>query len=255
MTTTTPPLNREEIRTRYDEDGYVARVPVFTPAEMAGFRKRFDALEAELGREKCVTGLLDWHFDHEFIWRLATGTRVIEAIQAAIGDDVMLMATHFFCKYPEKEGAKYVAWHQDVTYWGLEPPEAHTAWIAVDDADAENGAMQVVRGSHRLGPLPHGKSGTGNNLLSVDQAVPEEHVDRDEIVQLELKAGEISLHHGYTLHASMPNRSDRRRCGLTARFIAPHVRSNRDKWKPVLVAGEDRCHHFGDRPKPFPLPA
>ena len=58
-------------------------------------------------------------------------------VSAVIGPDVMLLATHFFCKYPTGPEEKFAAWHQDVTYWGLEPPLAVTAWYAVDDSDRD----------------------------------------------------------------------------------------------------------------------
>ena len=69
----------------------------------------------------------------------------------------------------------------------------------------------------------------------------------------------MSVHHGHLVHASNPNTSNRRRCGLTARFIPPHVRqeavnSQGRQWEPVLVRGEDRYHHFPERSLPFPLP-
>ena len=117
-----------------------------------------------------------------------------------------------------------MAWHQDVTYWGLEPPRAITAWIAIDDADVENGCMSVIPGSHRLGVLEHGKSGRTGNLLSINQEVPEDLVDEVRAVSMPLRAGQMSLHDGMLLHGSHPNRSSRRRCGLAVRFTTPDVR-------------------------------
>ena len=127
-------LAPSDLAAAYERDGYVTRLDIFSADEIAAFRAAFDELESREGREKCQIGLQNRHFDEEFIWRMATDGRVVDAIQACMGADVMLLATHFFCKYPDPEAKKFVAWHQDITYWGLEPPEAHTAWIAVDDA-------------------------------------------------------------------------------------------------------------------------
>ena len=243
----------------YHRDGFVTRLDLFTPEEMNGFRASFDELEAREGPEKCAIGLQGRHIDEEFIWQMAADPRVVDAVSACMGDDVMLLSTHFFCKYPEPNNKKYVAWHQDITYWGLEPPEAHTAWIAVDDADVENGCMEVIPGSHRDGIATHGTSETTDNLLSIHQEISDDLVDTSKAVPIELTAGQTSIHDGQLFHASRPNRSDRRRCGLTVRFIPPQARQVEEnslghQWRPVLMRGEDRHKHYPETAIPFPIP-
>ena len=242
----------------YAKEGFLTRVNLFGASEIDHYRACFDELEEREGREKCQIGLQARHLDEEFIWQMATDPRIVDAMQEVMGDDIMLLSTHFFCKYPDPEAKKFVAWHQDVTYWGLQPPEAHTAWVAVDDSDPENGCMRVIPGSHKNGIATHGESAQEGNLLSINQEIPDEYVDKSNVVQLELKAGQISIHHGQTYHASNPNTSNRRRCGLVARFSPPHVRqtvlnSLGRHWPVVLVRGEDHYHHFPEKPLPFPL--
>ena len=249
----------ETLRSQYERDGYLAPVDVFSAGEIADYRRRFDEVEAREGRETCQIGLHAKHFEIEFVWNLAASRGVVDRMCDVIGDDVMLLSSHFFCKYPDESGQAFVAWHQDVTYWGLEPPEAHTAWIAVDDSDAANGCMQVIPGSHTEGIVPHGTSDHGHNLLSIDQEIPDEYVDKTHAVNLELKAGQISIHHGRVYHSSNPNTSQRRRCGLTVRFIHPSARQNQlnskgQGWRPILVRGEDRYGHYRETPPPFSLP-
>jgi hypothetical protein len=230
--------------------GFLPAVDVLAPEEATGCRASFDTLEREVGPETAEVRILDRHLDVEFVWRLATHPRVLEAVEAVLGPDVLLLASNFFCKYPaEERGERFVAWHQDVTYWGLEPPRAITAWIAIDDADVENGCMSVIPGSHRLGILEHGKSSRAGNLLSINQEVPDGLVDEGRAVSMPLRAGQMSLHDGMLLHGSHPNRSRRRRCGLAVRFTTPDVRqvspnSLRGYYRPVLVRGIDRYGHF-----------
>ena len=245
-----------DLAAAYQRDGFVTRLDIFTEPEIAAFRDQFDELEAREGREKCQIGLQGRHFDEEFIWQMASDPRIVESMAACMGGDIMLLSTHFFCKYPDPDSTKFVAWHQDITYWGLEPPEAHTAWIAVDDADVENGCMQVIPGSHRDGIAEHGTAERGGNLLSINQEIPDELVDSSQAVPLELKAGQISIHNGQLFHASQPNNSRRRRCGLTVRYIPPEARQVRPNsvglaWRPVLLRGEDAHHHYPDTPAPF----
>lgn len=242
----------------YDQDGYLTSIDVFDQDEIAHFRRLFDALEEREGREKCQIGLQSWHFEEEFIWKMATDSRILDAMESVMGADLLLLSTHFFCKYPTQDVEHYVAWHQDVTYWGLEPPEAHTTWIAVDDSDVENGCMQVVPGTHKTGIAPHGTSADDGNLLSINQEIPDQYVDKSSVVHLELRAGQISIHHGQIYHASHPNTSRRRRCGLVARFSPPYVKQTElnslgKHWPVLLVRGEDRYHNFPETPLPFDL--
>jgi non-haem Fe2+, alpha-ketoglutarate-dependent halogenase len=255
-----PPLlmTRDAIADRFEREGFACPLPLHGPGEADRIRRQFDALEAREGREKCQIGLLDRHLDQEFVWELATHPGVLDAVSTVIGPDVLLLATHFFCKYPIGPEEKFVAWHQDVTYWGLEPPFAVTAWYAVDESDRDNGCMRVIPGTHRAGVRAHGTSERAGNLLSINQEVPVTAEEEDRAVDLELAAGEFSLHHGALIHGSNPNRSTRRRCGLTLRYVPTHVRvvtgnSLRRPWSALLVRGEDRFHHFEPRPLPFPV--
>lgn len=249
---------------RFEQEGYLGSIQVLEAPEADTVRRQFDALETAEGRTICQIGLLDRHFDQQFVWDLATNERVLDAVESVLGPDVMLLASHFFCKYPaegdegraRRDAARYVAWHQDVTYWGLEPPESVTAWYAVDDSDQENGCMRVIPRTHHTGIREHGKASRAGNLLSINQEVPVTAKEEGSAVDLVLRAGEISLHHGMVVHGSNPNRSRRRRCGLTLRYITPAVRqvqlnSQGRGYAAVLVRGQDRFHHFEERLWPF----
>ena len=248
-------LTHEQVEA-YRADGYLTGIRICDEAEATRYRERFDALEAAEGRATAQIGLVDRHFDQRFVWELATNPTILDAVEALIGPNVLLLATHFFCKYGG--GERFVAWHQDVTYWGLEPPEAVTAWYAVDDSDRENGCMRVIPGSHRAGIRAHGTSGHEGNLLSINQEVPVSAKEEASAADLVLKAGEMSLHDGALIHGSLPNLSTRRRSGLTLRYVRPSVRpigtpSTGRGWSAVLVRGEDRERHFGERAAPFSL--
>jgi hypothetical protein len=264
----------------FEADGFAGPIRILDAEQADAVRRQFDVLEAAEGRERSQIGLLDRHFDQRFVWELATHPAVLDSVEAVLGPDLMLLATHFFCKYPAGDERRetrdesnrsrtldhrvsslasterYVAWHQDVTYWGLEPPHSITAWYAVDDSDVENGCMRVIPGTHRGGIREHGKAERAGNLLSINQEVPVTPEEEARAVDLVLRAGEISLHHGVVIHGSNPNRSTRRRCGLTLRYVSPSVRqvklnSQGRRYTAILVRGEDRFHHFEDRPPPF----
>ena len=174
----------------FEKHGYLTGIDTHGDAHVARIRNAFDELEAREGSENCEIGLQERHIDVKFIWELASDARILDCIEALMGPDIMLLTTHFFCKYPRTK-QKFVAWHQDVTYWGLEPPYALTDWYAIDDSDAANGCMRVIPGSHRQGIVKHGKSTRAGNLLSINQAL-ESGVDESQSVDLVLKAGQIS---------------------------------------------------------------
>ena len=252
-------MSTTTLQAEFAARGFIPRLRVHDAAAAAAVREQFDAVEAAEGPERCQIGLLDRHWDDRFVWDVAAHPAILNAVQEVMGPDVMLLATHFFCKYPEEgEPTRFVAWHQDVTYWGLDPPFALTAWYAVDDADVGNGCMRVVPGTHAA-IREHGKSGRAGNLLSINQEVPTTPDEEASAVDLCLRAGEISLHHGMLIHGSNPNCSRRRRCGLTIRYTRPDVRqtqlnSNKRSYRAILLRGEDQCHHFDDLQPPFPLP-
>ena len=242
---------------RYRADGILFPVEMFSPAEISDYRIAFDEVDGAGGFDRAHQGNAARHFDLEFVWRMATYPPLLALMQELMGPDLLLLSTDFFIKQGDPSGDIFVAWHQDVTFWGLEPAAAHTAWIAIDDSDVENGCMRVIPTSHRHGIVRHGTSERPGNLLSVNQEIPDQLVDSSGAADVVLAAGQVSIHDGHLFHASMPNRSRRRRAGLTVRFIPPHVRQREENslganWRPILVAGEDRYGHFAVEDAPFP---
>jgi hypothetical protein len=247
-------LSTQQIES-YQTEGHLFGIPVVDEARAAHYRALFNALEAQEGREKTRVGLLDRHFDVPFIWELATLPAILDCVESLLGPDILLLATHFFCKYGQEE--KFVAWHQDVTYWGLEPPLALTVWYAIDDSDRENGCMRVVPGSHRGGIRAHGKSAVAGNLLSINQEVEINQSEEACAADMPLRAGEVSIHDGALIHGSLPNRSSRRRCGLTLRYVPTFVRpisqnSMNRSWDAILVRGTDIYQNFGEAKASLP---
>ncbi len=244
-------LTQQQIE-KYNTDGFLTGLKAVDAAQAVHYQEQYNVLEKELGREKCATGLLDRHFDQKFIWEIAVQQTILDVVQSLIGPDILLLATHFFSKYGPSD--KYVAWHQDVTYWGLDPAVSITAWYALDDSDPGNGCMRAIPGTHKSDIVEHTKSGSGKNLLSADQQVVVPPALEEKAVDLILKAGEFSLHDGKVIHGSEPNPSHRRRSGLTLRYIPPSVKQIEGSGRPyraILVRGKDQFNHFVNEPMPF----
>ena len=124
---------------------------------------------------------------------------------------------HFHSKLMQKEPKVGGAWewHQDYGYWYknefLFPDQMLSVMVAVTDATIENGCLQVIKGSHKMGRIEHGFSGdqVGASQKYVDLALK-----RMELVYVELKAGDTLFFHSNLLHRSDANTSDTSRWSL-----------------------------------------
>jgi ectoine hydroxylase-related dioxygenase (phytanoyl-CoA dioxygenase family) len=144
--------------------------------------------------------------------------------------------------------------HQDANYWGLQPHDVVTAWIALSAADAATGPMQFIPGSHiRTGKgelMSHNNTYAADNLLSRGQEISQP-VQTEQAVMAPLSVGEMSLHHVRLIHGSGANTTADRRIGMVLRFCATHVKQTKSEDTAVLVAGEDRFGHFELLPRPL----
>lgn len=228
-------------------DGYRAPIRVLPAEDARRLRKALEAHEASTGRP--IHG--PWrHKTHLlFTWadELVHHPTVLDAVEDVLGPNLLCWTSNFFIK--EARSADFVSWHQDSTYWGLEPDDVVTAWVAFVDVTPENGYMQVIPGSHKINQLPHMDTFHKDNLLSRGQEIAVE-VDRSKAVGLALKAGEMSLHHIKLVHGSDANRSEGRRIGFAIRYIPTHVRQTRVRDSATLVRGIDEYRHFDLEPRP-----
>lgn len=239
-------LTHEQIE-HYNRYGYIMPVRLFSSKEIAEIRGYFDQLLARYQAEgKDSYSISSAHLRHGQVWDVLTHPRIVEVVSDLLGPSVIAWGSHFFCKMPGD--GKTVAWHQDSSYWPLTPSKAITVWLAVDDADRENACMQYLPGTQVLGHLTYQlKEDDASNVLN--QVVPEIE-QYGEPIDVELQAGEASIHSDLLLHGSGANTSSRRRCGLTLRYTPGDVRAYLG-WneKGVVVAG-DQPEHWAHRPRP-----
>ena len=226
----------------YARDGYYFPVRAMSEAEALAYRQRLEATETALGGPLKSAMRTDVHLLFTWADELIRNEKVLDAVEAVIGPNILCWITNFFIKEP-KDG-NYVSWHQDATYWGLEPhDQVLTAWLALSAAPVESGAMKFVAGSHREGLHAHADTFHENNLLSRGQEIQVE-VDESLATDIPLKAGEFSLHHVLMTHGSHPNTTDDRRIGLAIRYIPTTVRQTKVRDTAVLVRGVDEYGHF-----------
>jgi non-heme Fe2+,alpha-ketoglutarate-dependent halogenase len=232
----------------FNRDGYLAGIRIFDQEEMAGIRSYFDELLAKtLAAGGNSYSISTAHLSHARVYDILTHPRIVARIADLLGENVIAWGSHFFCKMPGD--GKRVSWHQDSSYWPLTPSMAVTAWLAIDDASVENACMRYIPGSHHLGHLTYTLS-EGDEANVLNQTVGGAET-LGEPVNVELKAGEISIHSDLLLHGSEANESNKRRCGLTLRYCPAIVRAGLG-WdaKGVIVSGKDESNHWANPPRP-----
>ena len=225
----------------YREHGYYAPIRVMPAREAEAIRRQLEAHEA-------AHGVLKGSMRHKshllFTWLdgLIRHPAILDAVEGVIGPDILCWSSTFFIKEAHDPG--FVSWHQDSTYWGLDPADIVTAWVALSESTAENGAMRVIPDTQTLEQVAHRDTFAADNLLTRGQEIAVE-VDEARAVMLSLQPGEMSLHHVRLIHGSDPNPSAKRRIGFAIRYLPTHVRQvvgTRDS--ATLVRGVDRFGNF-----------
>lgn len=234
---------------QFNERGYLCPLDVFAPDEIQEHRAFFDRILAEAATKGWNSYAINgWHTRLRTLWDLTREARILDYVQDLLGEDLICWGTHYFCKLPGD--GKAVSWHQDASYWPLTPSKTVTVWLAIDDADRENGAMQILPGTHLQGQVAYRRSDESEHNV-LNQTVHNVERFGTEPVFMELRAGQMSLHTDWVLHGSEPNRSPRRRCGLTMRFVSPDVQALKG-WnrQGILCRGRDRFGHWPAVPRP-----
>jgi ectoine hydroxylase-related dioxygenase (phytanoyl-CoA dioxygenase family) len=115
-----------------------------SPAQADAYRGKLEAAEAS-GRLPAGALRTKSHLLLTWVDEIVRSPRVLDAVESIVGPDILVWGTSFFIKEPRN--ASFVSWHQDLTYWGLEPADIVTAWIALSESTSQNGAMRVIPGT------------------------------------------------------------------------------------------------------------
>ena len=191
------------------------------------------------------------HLKFESLFRLATHPLLLNAMEALIGGDILLLGTKLRNKPPHQSDGRMFPWHQDSAYWNIDPPEALSAWIAIDDQGPANGCLWIIPRSHKKGIVQHVKS-HNNNELRHKYELPTSLVNESDSTPLALVSGQIAVFHSLLFHKSEPNQSNDRRCTLLVRFVAPSVQCTNRKYDAIQVKGKDNFGNFRLINPPFP---
>jgi ectoine hydroxylase-related dioxygenase (phytanoyl-CoA dioxygenase family) len=242
----------------YAEDGYLLLRGMLDEkeVEMLGRCAREDRVldEHSFGRadgEGGTVRLSLWNHPTDTIYgMIARSESLVGCAEQILGGEVYHYHSKMIMKDAKVGGAW--AWHQDYGYWyqnGVLFPDLTSVSIAVDKATKENGCLQVIRGSHKMGRVDHVLTGdqAGADMERVTQAL-----ERLELVYAEMGPGDALFFHANLLHRSDQNRSDKPRWSMICCYNAarndPYKESHHPRYTPlkkvrdaeILKAGNKR---------------
>lgn len=149
--------------------------------------------------------------------RLLYNSHILDIVQDLLGPNIMLF--HDQALYKPAQTGGPVFWHQDNAYWRCVPANLISCWLTLDDVVKENGAMQMLPGSH-LAPARHEQSEETTALLKLTG------IDESQAQVVELPAGGCMFHHCQTFHHTAPNTTDRQRRAFAIHFMTPGTRGH-----------------------------
>ena len=237
----------------FNGDGYLTALPGLEHGEIGALREYLDWLIEEVTSahdRRNSYSINQYHQVCGALWDLVHMPIFVHYATDILGSEVVCWSTHLFCKLPG-DGME-VPLHQDANYWPFTPTKSVTIWLAIDDVDQENSAMQFVPGSHLTGDLEHAELHLDGSIVLNRRVVA--HETYDTLVSNELRAGQVSLHTDLLLHGSHANSSSRRRCGIALRYLAAEVRAvpGGESWthSAVHIGSGDPSGYWPNRPRP-----
>lgn len=213
----------------FHRDGYVIVPGFFNPAEVEKLYAA--ALEDEVMRKHALdlndqsgkkTRLSLWYTPGDDIYGLMIRSeRMVNSAACLLESDAPVC--HFHTKLMQKEPKVGGAWewHQDYGYWYknqfMFPGEMLSVMIAFTQASKENGCLQVIKGSHKIGRVNHGFAGeqVGADMVMVNNALK-----TMDLVYCELQPGDALFFHPNLLHRSEANLSDRPRWSIISVYVS-----------------------------------
>ena len=236
----------------YNRDGYVLVENFLTQPEVKklhhiatsddAVKKHAFDLNDQSGKK---TKLTLWYTPGNDAYGLLTkSSRMVESVNKLMDGDSAVC--HFHSKLMQKEPRVGGAWewHQDYGYWYknefLLPDQMMSVMVGITKANKENGCLQVIKGSHKMGRIEHGFAGeqVGANQHFVDLAL-----QTMELVYVELNPGDALFFHSNLLHRSAANLSDNSRWSLISCYNRsaniPYNEPSQSSTVPVEVVPDE----------------
>lgn len=221
-------MDIEQFRT----NGYLAIRQAISPKLLEELRATTDAFVAQSRNHTVTNDVFDLEPDHSaqnprlrrlkdpvkqspIYWQTATSDAVLGCVKSLIGPNIKFH--HSKLNMKTEKGGAMVGWHQDYAFFPHTNFDLVACGIALDDCTLENGCLLVVPGTHRIGVLSH-RSSNGEFVGSISPGT--DSFDASKAVPVELRAGDMSIHHACVVHGSSQNNSVKQRRLLIFQYAA-----------------------------------
>lgn len=213
-------VNSVQLKNEFDENGFLLIPSLFNEIEKKELQQNLDrfieqvvptmnsehAFYEDQDDQSSLKQLFHMSDYDTYFRHLLLGSRFESLAENLLGEKMAKGFVEYFNK-PAGIG-KPTPPHQDCYYFMLTPPQAITFWIPLEDVDEENGCLRYIRGSHKKGMRPHGRTKTlGFSQGVTDFGTPE---DIENEVSMPVKPGDVLIHHGMTIHRAEGNNSKTR---------------------------------------------
>jgi phytanoyl-CoA hydroxylase len=229
------PIDLKKAKADFDRDGYCVIRQFLNEVELAELRGELDhyvsirvpqlpATDAfyEIRTDpKTLKQLAHMKQNDPYFFELIRRKKWTRLARELLSDEVVPQELEWFNKPPLI--GKPTPPHQDGHYFMLEPNEAVTMWLALDDVDESNGCMRYIAGSHRQGLRPHAKT----YVLGFSQGISD-YGSSDFAAETPIcgKPGDLLVHHSLTIHRADGNPSPRHRRSLGFVYYAASARQD-----------------------------
>ena len=244
-----PLLSEDQIK-QYNQKGYISPIQALTKNQAQEVKEEIEFIENKWPNELKNLGRNYPHLISPILDNVVRNSNILDAVESIIGKNILACGTTLFIKEPDERG--FVSFHQDAKYIGLEPHNWVTAWVAITDANENNGCMKMWPGTHKQELKYHKEKFDYNsgNLLTRGQTV--ENVPLEKTESVILNEGQMSLHHPRIVHGSGINKSKKRRIGFVIQsYIGTNVKQVLGKMYVQLVRGKDNFNYHQKTNKPI----
>mgnify|MGYP001342523970 FL=1 len=244
-----PLLSEDQIK-QYNKKGYVSPIQALTKNQAQEVKEEIEFIENKWPNELKNLGRNYPHLISPILDNVVRNSNILDAVESIIGKNILACGTTLFIKEPDERG--FVSFHQDAKYIGLEPHNWVTAWVAITDANENNGCMKMWPGTHKQELKYHKEKFDYNsgNLLTRGQTI--ENVPLEKTESVILNEGQMSLHHPRIVHGSGINKSKKRRIGFVIQsYIGTNVKQVLGKMYVQLVRGKDNFNYHQKTNKPI----